>query len=92
MRGTVAGAPDEHFDLAALSYLIFLYSFILNTYSLKTKVYFSDPCSAWQKGAVENMDKLIGQYLPKGTDFRTVSDEVILKLYVVKGGISKNAL
>lgn len=47
---------------------------------LAAKVYFADPYSAWQKGAVENMNKLIRQYLPKGTDFRTVSDEQIKQI------------
>ena len=48
--------------------------------ALAAKVYFADPYSAWQKGAVENMNKLIRQYLPKGTDFRTVSDEQIKQI------------
>ena len=47
---------------------------------LAARVYFADPYSAWQKGAVENMNKLIRQYLPKGTDFRTVSDEQIKQI------------
>lgn len=35
-------------------------------------VYFADPFCSGQKGAVENANKLLRQYFPKGTDFRDV--------------------
>jgi len=35
--------------------------------------YFCDPYSSWQKGAVENVNKMIRRYIPKGTDLATVS-------------------
>jgi len=44
---------------------------------LKTKVYFADSYCSWQKGAIENANKLIRQYFPKGTDFRQVSDSEV---------------
>ncbi len=44
---------------------------------LGTTVYFADSHSAWQKGAVENANKLIRQYFPKGTDFNAVTAEQI---------------
>lgn len=40
---------------------------------LDTTVYFADPYSSWQKGAIENSNKLFRQYFPKGTDFRLCS-------------------
>lgn len=39
---------------------------------LNTTVYFADPFCSGQKGAVENANKLLRQYFPKGTDFRLV--------------------
>ena len=30
--------------------------------------YFCDPYSSWQKGAVENVNKMVRRYIPKGTD------------------------
>ncbi len=49
----------------------------LITGRLGVKVYFTDPYSAWQKGAVENANKLIRQYIPKGTSFKKYSDKEI---------------
>lgn len=43
-------------------------------------VYFADSYCSWQKGAIENANKLIRQYIPKGTDFRCVTNELIRKV------------
>ena len=45
--------------------------------ALGTTVYFADAYASWQKGAIENMNKLVRQYLPKGLDFSDVSDDFI---------------
>ena len=37
-------------------------------------VYFADSYSSWQKGAVENINKLIRQYIPKKSNFNDFSD------------------
>lgn len=44
---------------------------------LGVPVYFTDSYSSWQKGNVENTNKLIRQYIPKGTDISTVTDKKI---------------
>ncbi len=36
-------------------------------------VYFTDPYSSWQKGSVENGNKMLRRYFPKGTDFSAVT-------------------
>lgn len=43
-------------------------------------VYFADSYCSWQKGAVENTNKLIRQYIPKGTDFNDVTDTFVMKV------------
>jgi len=44
---------------------------------LKIRVYFADPYSPWQRGLNENTNGLIRQYVPKGSDIRTLTDEQI---------------
>lgn len=45
--------------------------------SIDTKIYFADPYSSWQKGAIENVNGLIRQYIPKSTEFTTVSHQKV---------------
>lgn len=40
-------------------------------------VYFADSYCSWQKGAVENVNKLIRQYIPKKSNFNAYTDEYI---------------
>ena len=47
------------------------------TKQLGAKVYFTDSYASWQKGAVENTNKLIRQYIPKGEDISMVTDKRI---------------
>lgn len=40
-------------------------------------VYFTDPYASWQKGGVENANKMLRRYFPKGTNFSTVTQKQI---------------
>ena len=42
--------------------------------------YFCDPYCSWQKGGVENLNKLIRQYLPKKCDFAKITDKDIYEI------------
>lgn len=35
-------------------------------------VYFTDPYSSWQKGSIENANKMLRRYFPKSTNFATI--------------------
>ena len=39
----------------------------------KTKVYYTHAYAAWEKGSVENANRLVRRWYPKGTDFSKVS-------------------
>jgi len=45
--------------------------------TLRIKVYFADPYSAWQRGLNENTNGLIRQYVPKRSDVRTLTNEQV---------------
>lgn len=47
---------------------------------LGTVVYFAHPYCSWEKGAIENMNGLIRQYIPKKTDFRGISKKYIKEI------------
>jgi IS30 family transposase len=48
--------------------------------TLRIKVYFADPYSAWQWGLNENTNGLIRQYVPKGSDVRILTDQQIQRI------------
>ena len=48
---------------------------IKKEYGIET--YFCDPFASWQKGGVENANKLIRHYLPRNTDLSKLSDRDI---------------
>ena len=44
------------------------------------KVYFTDAYSSWQKGCIENTNKLIRKYIPQVADFTQFSDSEIMNI------------
>jgi len=51
---------------------------IKKEYGVET--YFCDPFSSWQKGGVENANKLIRHYLPRSTDLSKLTDRDIYEI------------
>ena len=47
---------------------------------LEIDVYFAHPYHSWERGANENTNGLIRQYIPKGSDFSEVSDDYIAEV------------
>lgn len=47
---------------------------------LRIKIYFCDPHSPWQKGSVENRNKILRRHIPKGADIAEYSRRYIQKL------------
>jgi len=47
---------------------------------LKTKFFFTHPYSSWEKGLVENTNKLIRQYIPKKTNFDNLNEQQIKEI------------
>ena len=43
-------------------------------------MYFADSYCSWQKGAIENANKLIRKYIPKKANFDDFSDSKIMKI------------
>ncbi len=49
---------------------------------LRTKIFFAHPYSSWEKGCIEYHNKLIRQYIPKGTDFNDISDKMLKEIII----------
>ena len=47
---------------------------------LGVPVYFADPYCSWQKGAIENTNKLIRQYIPKKDSFEHYTEKRIMSI------------
>ena len=47
---------------------------------LKTNFFFTHPYAAWEKGLIENTNKLVRQYIPKKTNFDTINQQQIKEI------------
>jgi IS30 family transposase len=47
---------------------------------LKTDIYFATLYISWERGLNENFNGLLRQFIPKGTDSRTVTDKQLLSI------------
>ena len=51
----------------------------LTTQKTGVPVFFTDPYSSYQKGGVENANRMLRRYFPKGTDFATVTQTDVVE-------------
>ena len=59
--------------------------------ALKTNFYFTHPYSSWEKGLIENTNKLVRQYFPKKTNLNTLNNQQIKEIqYKINNRPRKN--
>jgi len=58
---------------------------------LNSSFFFTNPYSSWEKGLIENTNKLIRQYIPKKTNFDNINEQQIKKIqYKINNRPRKN--
>ena len=58
----------------------------------KTRVYYTHAYAAWEKGSVENANRLVRRWYPKGTDFSKVTLRRVEQLEKVINSIHRRLL
>lgn len=61
-------------------------------YELGVPTYFCDPYSSWQKGGVENANKMIRRFIPKGSDINDYSDEYVKMVVTILNNKPRKSL
>lgn len=46
----------------------------------RTRVFYTDPYSAFQKGSIENNHEMIRKFIPKGISFNSLTDETVAEM------------
>ncbi len=58
---------------------------------LNTKIYFTHPYASWEKGLIENTNKLVRQYIPKKSNFEKFNQKTIKQIqYTINDRPRKN--
>ena len=60
--------------------------------SLGCKVYYTRAYTSYEKGAVENFNKIVRRWFPKGTDFSKVSEAEIRAVEDIVNSIHRKSL
>ena len=47
---------------------------------VRTRQYFADAYSSWQRGTNENINKMIRRFLPKGSSFKGLKQEDVKRI------------
>jgi IS30 family transposase len=54
--------------------------------ALNIKFYFAHPYASYERGSIENLNGLVRQYIPKGTDFANVSQD---EVKIIEGKLNR---
>jgi IS30 family transposase len=92
--------PDEHADTERMIFegvkvlSVTRDNGIENRYHERLGIpsFFCRPYASWQKGSVENANKMIRRYFPKGTDFRTVRQKDLDRVVSIINGKPRRIL
>lgn len=80
MRQLVQSLPKALFTTITWDQGVEMAQYVDFTIATGCEVFFCDPHSPWQRGSNENLNGLIRDFYPKGTDFNTVTDAALTEM------------